>query len=661
MTTINVWPRLGTTVTLASGYVITAAGAAALATDEITGLLRRFVLLNYDPTGVNPNPSPIPPTPGGGGSGLTFATVAALQASLSPSEDGVTATLQGYTTAGDAGNSLVRWVAGSTQTVDNFMCFKGAAATGRWFRIWNGQDLYVDWGGTGDAHAIITAALNFSPLVCTIHLSPGVYQVDDTITIPIGMTLQGAMPVQAGPYVGAPASQASSIIEYTGPNRLAANDAVIRLSSSSCLRSVEVRPGVGTRVTAGIGFSAFHTVVDGVPVETAVTTAYVSDVRLNCFAGGWANKGYFDYGVVLGALSSGQADFFIWDRGCIDDAIRSAILLAGGQPFGTQFNDVIFFNRVGFEKITPYFSYGTGTAGAVSHGNIIEFSSGFGDVTFNNPRIEFYAFFFKNFTSSQHFLTVNNVTWEGCRRLWEQLSFGKSWSPVTFNGGRFSHTPNYCNKTVYGPDGTTVQITPSDRNFIYDRSGAKFSLNGCNFTDGVTNAYEDTWQFQLGHHTTLNAHGCAFPNLDMVVREFMGHEVTSGGTYIKGCTGFAAGVYGTACPYPERNGCDSPAEGWGQITGSNTSVVVNLAMDEWGIDAFDSSGVAPRIVVEAFVSRFSAGSATASRAGAWADVTWPGAYFPVNTITLRIPTAPGVGEWVVVSYKLSIQRQGVLD
>lgn len=674
---INVWPQLGTTVTLAGGYVITAAGAVAAKTPEIDNLLRSpEKLLTNDPTGVNPNPSPIPSTPGGGGgSSITFATVAALQVSISPETDGITAELLGYYNAGDTGNSTVRWNAASTQTVDNFMCFKGASATGRWFRVWNGQDLYVDWAGckreasgSTDDYALIMKALNLSPLVCTVHLSPGVYRTTDIIRMPIGKTLRGAMPGQAGPFVGAPASQASSIIEYIGPNRLAASDAVIRLASSSALRCVEVRPGVGTRVTAGIGFSSFYDTVNGVPnTQVFVTTAYVSDVRLNCFAGGWGDKGYFDYGVVIGATSTGQADFLIWDRGCIDDAIRSAILFAGGQPFGTQFNDVIFFNRVGFEKITPYFAYGTSTAGAVSHGTIITYDAGFGDVVFNNPRIEFYATFFRGFTSAQHFLTVNNPTWEGCRRLWYQIQFGKSWLPVAFNGGRFSHIPEYCNKTVYEADGTTIDIGPSDRRFIYDRGGNVFNLRGCNFTDSVTNSYENGWLFRLGHHSTLNAEGCTFPNLTMVDREFMGHEVTSGGTFIRGCRGMAVSLNGTLsteCPYPDRNGAENP-DGWVSISGASTSAVVTLPVGEWGIDAFDGpTGVvyAPRIQIEAFVTRASSSAA----AGAYkvrVNPTWDPTYNATTQFTVTLDAAPGTtsADWVVVSYRLSIQRQGIQD
>lgn len=64
--TLSIWPRLGTTVTLASGYVVTAAGSTALLTDEIANLLARGKLLTYDPTGVNPDPSPLPPSGGGG-------------------------------------------------------------------------------------------------------------------------------------------------------------------------------------------------------------------------------------------------------------------------------------------------------------------------------------------------------------------------------------------------------------------------------------------------------------------------------------------------------------------------------------------------------------------------------------------------------------------
>lgn len=58
-TLIEVWPRRDTTVTLESGYVITAAGVSTPRTDEIDELLRGQRLLTSDPSGVNPDPSPI--------------------------------------------------------------------------------------------------------------------------------------------------------------------------------------------------------------------------------------------------------------------------------------------------------------------------------------------------------------------------------------------------------------------------------------------------------------------------------------------------------------------------------------------------------------------------------------------------------------------------
>lgn len=61
MTTVNIWPSPPrTSVTLAGGAVITVAGASALLTAEISGLLYGGTLTSNDPTGLNPNPSPLP-------------------------------------------------------------------------------------------------------------------------------------------------------------------------------------------------------------------------------------------------------------------------------------------------------------------------------------------------------------------------------------------------------------------------------------------------------------------------------------------------------------------------------------------------------------------------------------------------------------------------
>lgn len=128
---VDVWPRLGTTVTLASGYVITATGAAVAPTNEITGLMRSGPLLDYDPTQVNPDPSPLPPVEGGGG--RSFDTLNDLR-SFAGLTDGEVVQLLGVITAGDAGAGAWRWLSGDT-TPDNTATVAGALASGRWRRI----------------------------------------------------------------------------------------------------------------------------------------------------------------------------------------------------------------------------------------------------------------------------------------------------------------------------------------------------------------------------------------------------------------------------------------------------------------------------------------------------------------------------------------------
>lgn len=143
--TISVWPKLGTTVTLASGYVITSAGAAALLTDEIRNLLDAGRLCSSDPTHLNPNPSPIPPSNTGG---VTTASTPAL--SLLFGAAGTVATATGRLSAGDGGGGTFRWDASSTATIDNNVCCGDAAVTGRWLRIIDGA-VNVKWfGATGD-------------------------------------------------------------------------------------------------------------------------------------------------------------------------------------------------------------------------------------------------------------------------------------------------------------------------------------------------------------------------------------------------------------------------------------------------------------------------------------------------------------------------------
>ena len=144
MITINVWPnpRVGATVTLAGGGVITSAGAAVLYTDEIAKLLFKAILLGTDPTGLNPNPSPLPAIASGGGTSVASASALAAYANLS---DGNTITQLGYATAGDGGQGEWRRDASDTTTVVDGGTVIACLPTGRLKRIYDPNVVHADW------------------------------------------------------------------------------------------------------------------------------------------------------------------------------------------------------------------------------------------------------------------------------------------------------------------------------------------------------------------------------------------------------------------------------------------------------------------------------------------------------------------------------------
>lgn len=180
---MNVWPALGTTVTLASGYVITAAGAIAERTDEIVNLLDTSKLCDFDPTAVNPNPSPIPPVTGEGAS-VTVATSALLSATLGPTS-GILGTTQGSISSNDTGGGQFYFDAGSTDTPDGALVLSGTG--GRWKRIIHNNILNVRWfGAVGDGVADDTAAIQAAINACApnagvVFLPKGTYRITDSL------------------------------------------------------------------------------------------------------------------------------------------------------------------------------------------------------------------------------------------------------------------------------------------------------------------------------------------------------------------------------------------------------------------------------------------------------------------------------------------------
>lgn len=188
---VDVWPELGTTVTLASSFVITAAGAQALLTDEIANLLMARRLLTWDPTLLNPNPSPIPPA--AGGTGLSVAVATDLLPLVGASNGQVVA-LREYASAAGGGGGHFCWDASSSAAVDSGLVF-GSFPTGRWLRLGAEGAVNVRWfGAKGDAVTDDTAAIQAACAVAaggSVFIPHGEFLITNAITLPEATRMEG--------------------------------------------------------------------------------------------------------------------------------------------------------------------------------------------------------------------------------------------------------------------------------------------------------------------------------------------------------------------------------------------------------------------------------------------------------------------------------------
>ena len=572
------------------------------------------------------------------------ANVEALRTAVG--QPGELVQLAGYSKVGDGGQGLLYYEEGTSRVVDNGMVFD-AAGVGRWVRLWDGKFLHADWYGCvhdgianpsamADDRDRIQAALNFDTSSYTVLLGKGTYGLASQLVIPDGKTLQGITGGDGGFHSNMNGD--ATTLRYIGPSALAITDCFISLRAGSVLRTLGLHINTNIHVTAAIGFTG-----------TLISTALCEDVLVSCWAGGWADRGYFRYGYMIGAGAGAQSDNLEVNRGGIINPMRAAVGFAGGQPYNTVFNHVRFDNFVGFSWLTPGMGY-TGEAAACSHGIVFEhIAQTHGALTVNGGEIEFFAILAHNHEACMAYVTFNNVEWEGARRMWSYPGYSRSWLPVNFNGGRFSTQEDHTRKTVYDEDGVTVIMEPNDQRLIYDYSGAMITMKSVDIGVGVPSPWQDGFRFFIASHTTLIADGSTFPNLNMVDR--FGSDASCGGTYIRGCKGFSSGsAYGLA-PYPDHNGTDNP-DGFVTIEGGATSIAVALKVYEYG-RCGQGSPTAPMVQVEVFPTAASAGCV----AEAYKCRVVPVFSDKLHDFTIYLDAAPGEGEWITISYRLTMNRQ----
>ena len=196
--------------------------------------------------------------PGGPVGGLTYATVAALEAATVPATNTL-AYVRGYAPNNDGGQGYYRYDSGSSATVDHGLVATAAGGTGRWVRQYS-ETVNVRWfGATGDGTtndaAAIQAAIN---AVATagggvVLFPPGTY----AITTPLSITTSGISLIGVSPQ--------SSIIKVASGNTTGVT--ILGASAGSTIAQITLKnlqflgPGKASAAT-GYGVSIKWTSVD---------------------------------------------------------------------------------------------------------------------------------------------------------------------------------------------------------------------------------------------------------------------------------------------------------------------------------------------------------------------------------------------------------------
>ena len=142
---INVWPALGTTVTLADGITtVTSSGAVLTYTSEVAELVRRGQLVTYNPSGG----STIIDYPTSQIDTGSVVSVASLNTRAGTFQ-GQVVVASYYDTGITTGGGSFRWDGAATAAANGCTSF-GNSTVGRWYRIYSGH-IDVHWcGATGN-------------------------------------------------------------------------------------------------------------------------------------------------------------------------------------------------------------------------------------------------------------------------------------------------------------------------------------------------------------------------------------------------------------------------------------------------------------------------------------------------------------------------------
>lgn len=596
---MNVWPPLGTTVTLESGYVITAAGANTSRTSEIINLLSLCILLGYDPTEVNPNPSPIPPSSSGGA--ITVATSALLTSALEPAEGSLGIT-QGSVTANDTGGGQFWFDADATDTVDGALVLSGISG-GRWKRIVHDNMLNVRWfGAVGDGVADDTAAIQAALDACTsyaggIYIPRGDYRI--TASLKCGWT--HADEVFAIRVMGE-----SPTFNYVGGTNIvwdgAASDQPAFWFSGYNFRF----EGLTVRCKAG------RTLHGGFELGNLTATSKFNS------ASGWfrcnvlGDTGTIRRGFGLGTLNAGSVNLetCIFSECVVQDATVAAIHLASGQPYNTKIVSCGLSHTVTQSKYIGVLVQGTGGTGNVT----------IADTDFQNLEIAV------KIINQELTLLWTGGQQEHCKKALFSYHYGLSGVPNTM--------------TIQG-----MRISPTNAGLATDNFGAADTAMFVNDTGGLMNFLGVSFDGATVGAAVVSSKGsCIYssascwPNsTPFLMTTDTDFDSVCHGVWSTGDKYYLPATIGGAftAPLPARHGGINPsyAGALSTITGAATSIAVTLPLSEMIND------YQVRLEVDSVTGTPAVGSTVA--------------YVTSKTatgFTITVPVAPGVGNTVVFRY-----------
>lgn len=635
-----VWPRLGTTVELESGYIITAAGADAELTNEIVRLLDTSRLLDRDPTGVNPNPSPIPPSDIGGV--YSFASAAEMAAAVSTA-DGVIATLRGYYAEADGGGGTFYWDLGSTTPADGGLVF--GAGSGRWKRLRVSKELNVRWfGAVGDNDADDTEALQSTidaatPQVSTILFPYGHYRITDDLIVGLatpdgwGLTFQGeaaGVNNDIKPAIiwdGPVEKKSTSMLQVRGFDHWFRNMTFDGRSPSQTIDNCKAcAVGIGgegaySLGASHIGFERCHFI--GVEVGAAMS---------------------------LDASMPGGLDFCYFED-CLFYCYRDGVWMRYGQSLGTVFDRCVFS---GFPPPWQVAERNPGGTGLLPYGVGVRVFGVSGGATstlwMNRPNFNYIAVGVLC-EGTPVSLTIRDVDTENMKRLlWCKSNFLVH-TTQTIQGGRYDLSALDLDRlglTYNNED----DIPGAEQDYISLTSG-NLVLEGNSFVSGTASG---KFKCTVGVATNIHSVGNFYPNPRPFFR--------SGGAASDSDPGGVRQVVGrtfsendlsnlvsvsppdpvTGWPYencPILKGCEN---GGGYVTISDTDTFADVV--------FDKDEVLYKPFTDA-QSVFYVVDLSLTQVESGATVGTPYVTSPIKTgFRINLSAAPGAGKSVRVAYQL---------